>query len=93
MLEMSSRGDDDDDTAADVSRDTEPLLPVEDKIESRPSSPPLEDVLVIRIHKTGASEDGEIDQLMLEPPQCRICLDSEGASSAHFILDLKMVHP
>lgn len=79
---MSSRGEDDD--TADVSRDTEPLLPpVEDKIESRPSSPPhstppVEDVLLIRIHKAGASEDGEIDQLMLEPPQCRICLDNEG---------------
>lgn len=101
---MSSRGEDDD--TADVSRDTEPLLPpVEDKIESRPSSPPhstspLEDVLLIRIHKDGASEDGEIDQLMLEPPQCRICLDNEGASSAislrvldhHFIFHLTMLH-
>lgn len=87
---MSSRGQDDElSDTADGSRDTEPLLPVDhlkDKdhaiqIESRsPHTRPLEDVLLVHMHKAGTSKDGEIGELMLEPPQCRICLDSEGNS-------------
>jgi len=86
---MSSRGQEDElSDTADGSGDTEPLLPVEhlkDKdhviqIESRssPHRTPLEDVPLVHIPRAGTSNHGEIDELMLEPPQCRICLDSEG---------------
>lgn len=86
---MSSREQDDElSDTADDSRDTEPFLPVEhlkDKdhviqIESRssPHRTPLEDVALVRIPRAGTSRDGEIDELMGEPPQCRICLDYAG---------------
>lgn len=89
---MSSSGQDDElSDTADGSRETEPLLPVEHFNESKdhamhietesPHTAPLEDVLLVRIHGAGTSKAGEIDETMLEPPQCRICLDSEGKYS------------
>ncbi|KAG0559511.1 hypothetical protein M758_10G107100 [Ceratodon purpureus] len=82
---MSARGEGEDSSdIVESSRDTEPLLPVEhlkDKNHTSPnerSTMPLEDVLLVQIHRAGTSKDGEIDALMSDPPQCRICLDSEG---------------